>query len=136
MLIVRDDQYGFLGSDSEPTSGRSSRKWKKGQAFPLAISYRGFFPSDASTLVLADEPMPMMPASSSQAVGSQTTLPQVNPPIVFLQWLGSLSDPCPEIVNWFFQFIDHCRCYLHLLFSNCLITDKPNVVHFVLDFIP
>ena len=30
--------------------------------------------------VLADEPMPMMPASSSQAVGSQTTLPLVNPP--------------------------------------------------------
>ena len=31
-------------------------------------------------LVLADELMPMMPASLSQAVGSQTTLPQVNPP--------------------------------------------------------
>ena len=48
--------------------------------FPLAISYGGFFPSEASTLVLADEPMLMMPASSSQVVGSQTTLPQVNPP--------------------------------------------------------
>ena len=47
MPIVQGDQYGFLGSDSEPTS---------------------------------DEPMPMMPASSSQAVGSQTPLPQVNPP--------------------------------------------------------
>ena len=48
--------------------------------FPLAISYGGFFPSEASTSVLADELMPMMPASSSQAVESQTTLPQVNPP--------------------------------------------------------
>ena len=47
---------------------------------PPAISYGGFFPSKASTSVLADEPMPMMPASSSQAVGSQTSLPQVNPP--------------------------------------------------------
>ena len=80
MLIVWDDQYGFSGSDSEPTSGRLSWKRKKGQAFPLAISYRGFFPSEASTSVLADGPMLMMLASSSQAVGSQTTLPQVNPP--------------------------------------------------------
>ena len=30
--------------------------------------------------VLADKPMPMMPASSSQSVGPQTTLPLVNPP--------------------------------------------------------
>ena len=78
--IVWDDQYGFLGSDSEPTSGRLSQKRKKGQAFPLAISYGGFFPSEASMSVLADEPMPMMPALSSQAVGSQITLPLVNPP--------------------------------------------------------
>ena len=63
--IVWDDQYGFSGSDSEPTSGRSSQKRKKGQAFPLAISYRGFFLSKASMLVLADEPMPMMPVSLS-----------------------------------------------------------------------
>ena len=80
MPIVWDNQYGFSGSDSEPTSGRLSQKRKKGQAFPPAISYRGFFPSEASTSVLADKLMPMMPASSSQAVGSQTTLPQVNPP--------------------------------------------------------
>ena len=53
---------------------------KKGQAFPPAISYGGFFPSEASTSVLADEPMPMMLALLSQAVGAQTTLPQVNPP--------------------------------------------------------
>ena len=80
MPITWDDLYGFLGSDSEPTSGQSSWKRKKGQAFPPAISYRGFFLSEASTSVLADEPMPMIPASLSQAVGSQTTLPQVNPP--------------------------------------------------------
>ena len=78
--IVQDNPYGFSGSDSEPTSGCSSRKRKKGQAFPPAISYGGFFPSEASTSVLADKPMPMMPASSSQAVGSQITLPWVNPP--------------------------------------------------------
>ena len=63
MPIVRDDPYGFLGSDSEPTFGQSSWKWKKGQVFPLAISYRGFFLSEASMLGLADEPMPMMLAS-------------------------------------------------------------------------
>ena len=76
--IVWDNQYGFLGSDSEPTSGRLSQK--KGQAFPPAIIYGGFFLSEASTSVLAGELMPMMLASSSQAVGAQTTLPQVNPP--------------------------------------------------------
>ena len=48
--------------------------------FLPAISYGGFFLSKASMLVLADEQMPMMLASSSQAVGLQTTLPQVNPP--------------------------------------------------------
>ena len=63
--ITWDDLYGFSGSDSEPTSGQLSQKRKKGQAFLLAISYGGFFPSKASTLVLADEPMLMMPASSS-----------------------------------------------------------------------
>ena len=80
MLIAWDDLYGFLGSESEPTSGRSSQKRKKGQVFLLAISYGGFFLSKASILVLADEPMPMMPASSSQAVGSQTPLPLVTHP--------------------------------------------------------
>ena len=80
MPIVWDNQYGFLGSDSEPTSGQSSWKRKKGQAFPPAISYRGLFLSEASMLVLADKLMPMMLASLSQAVGSQTTLPLVNPP--------------------------------------------------------
>ena len=79
MLITRDDPYGFLGSDSEPTSGQLSQKRKKGQAFPPAISYGGFFLNEASMLVLADELMPMI-ASLSQAVGSQTTLPQVHLP--------------------------------------------------------
>ena len=77
--IVQDDQYRFSGSDSEPTSGRLSWKRKKGQAFPLAISYGGFFLSEASTSVLADELMLMMPASLSQAVGSQITLPWGKP---------------------------------------------------------
>ena len=80
MPIVQDNLYYFLGSDSEPTSGQLSQKRKKGQAFLLAISYGGFFPSKASTSVLADEQMLMMPASSLQAVGSQTTLPLVSPP--------------------------------------------------------
>ena len=79
-LIVQDNPYGFSGSDSEPTSGHSSWKRKKGQAFPPAISYMGFFLSEASMPVLADKLMPMMPVSSSQAVGSQITLPWVNPP--------------------------------------------------------
>ena len=47
--------YKFSGSDSEPTSGWSSQKQKKGQAFPPSISYRGFFPDKASTSILVDE---------------------------------------------------------------------------------
>ena len=86
--ITWDDQYGFSGSDSEPTFGRSSQKRKKGQAFPPAISYGGFFLSEASTSVLADEPMLMMPASSFQAVGSQTSLPLVHPPTL------RIAPPC------------------------------------------
>ena len=93
MLIIRDDPYRFSGSDSEPTSGQLSQKRKKGQAFPPAISYGGFFQSKASTLVLADEPMPMMLASSSQAVGSQTTLPQVNPPTLRIAPPWGKGDP-------------------------------------------
>ena len=93
MPIVWDNQYGFSGSDSEPTSGQSSQKRKKGQAFPPTISYGGFFPSKASTSVLADEPMPMMPASSSQAVGSQTTLSQVDPPTLRITPPWGKGDP-------------------------------------------
>ena len=70
-----------------------SQKRKKGQAFPPAISYRGFFPSNARTLVLADELMPMMLASSSQAVGSQTTLPLVNPPTLGIAPPWGKGDP-------------------------------------------
>ena len=54
-LIARDDPYGFSGSDSEPSFGQLSWKRKKAQAFLLAISYGGFFPSEASMSVLADE---------------------------------------------------------------------------------
>ena len=92
--IVQDDLYNFLGSDSEPTSGRSSKKRKKGHTFLPAISYRGFFLSEASTSVLADEQMLMMLASSSQVVGSQTTLPLVNPPTLRIAPLwGKGGDP-------------------------------------------
>ena len=91
--IVWDDQYGFSGSDSEPTSGRSSWKRKKGQVFPPAISYGGFFLNEASMSVLADELMLMMPVSSSQAVGSQTTLPRVNPPTSRIAPLWGKGDP-------------------------------------------
>ena len=61
--------------------------------FPPAISYRGFFPSEASTSVLADEPMLMMPASLSQAVGSQTPLPQVHLPTSRITPLWGKGDP-------------------------------------------
>ena len=61
--------------------------------FLPAISYGGFFPSKASTLVLADEQMPMMPASSSQVVGSQTTLPLVSPPTLRITPPWGKGDP-------------------------------------------
>ena len=93
MPIVQDDLYNFLGSDSEPTSGQLSWKRKKGQVFLQAISYRGFFLSKASMSVLADEQMPMMLASSLQAVGSQTTLPQVNPPMLRIAPPWGMGDP-------------------------------------------
>ena len=95
--IVQDDPYRFSGSDSEPTSGHSSQKRKKGQAFPPAISYGGFFLSEASTSVLADELMPMM-ASSSQAVGSQTTLPLVHLPTLRITPPWGKGD-CPILVT-------------------------------------
>ena len=67
--------------------------------FPLAISYEGFFPSEASMLVLADEPMLMMPASSSQAVGSQTPLPQVNPPTSRIAPPWGKGDPPISVIG-------------------------------------
>ena len=91
--IIWGSQYDFSGSDSEPTSGRSSWKWKKGQAFPLAISYGGFFLNEASTSVLADEQIPMMLASLLQAVGSQTTLPLGNPPTLRISPPWGKGDP-------------------------------------------
>ena len=93
MPIIQGDPYDFSGSNSEPTSGQSSWKRKKGQAFLPAITYGGFFLSKASTLVLADKQMPMMLTSSSQAVGSQTTLPQVNPPILRIAPPWGKGDP-------------------------------------------
>ena len=53
----------------------------------------GFFPSKASTSVLADEQMPMMPASLLQAVGSQTTLPLVSPPTLRIAPPWGKGDP-------------------------------------------
>ena len=91
--IAQDDPYSFLGPDSEPTSGQLSQKRKKGQVFPPAISYGGFFLREASMSVLADEQMPMMPASSLQVVGSQTTLPLVSPPTSRITPLWGKGDP-------------------------------------------
>ena len=62
------DPYDFSDSESEPASGRSSQKRKKREAFPPSIQYGGFFPDEASTSVLVDEQMLVMPAST-QAVG-------------------------------------------------------------------
>ena len=99
MPIVQDDPYDFSGSDSEPTSDRSSWKRKKSQVFPPAISYGGFFPSDASMLVLADEQRPTMLASSSQAVGSQTTLPLVHPPTSRITPPWGKGDPPISVIG-------------------------------------
>ena len=43
--------------------------------------------------VLADEQMPMIPASLLQAVGSQTTLPLVSPPTLRIAPLWGKGDP-------------------------------------------
>ena len=67
--------------------------------FPPAISYGGFFPSEASMLVLADKLMPMMPVSLSQAVGSQTTLPQVNPPTSRITPAWGKGDPPTSVTG-------------------------------------
>ena len=97
--IVQGDPYDFSGSDSEPTSGWLSQKRKKGQAFPLAISYGGFFSNEASTSVLADEQMLMMPASSWQVVGSQTSLPLVNPPTSRIAPPWGKGDPPISVIG-------------------------------------
>ena len=68
------DPYDFSGSDSEPTSSRSSWKRKKGQAFPPSTSDGGFFFDDANTPIPVKAQMPMMPASAStSAVGPIAT---------------------------------------------------------------
>ena len=66
--INQGNPYDFSGSDSEPTSGRSREKRKKGQAFPPSISYGGFFPNNASTSIPVEVQMPVMPASASTSV--------------------------------------------------------------------
>ena len=98
-LIIWDDPYEFLGSDSEPTSGQLSWKQKKGQAFPPSISYGGFFPDEVSTSVPTDEQMLMMPASSSQAVGSQTTLPLGHPPTLRIAPPWGKGDPLISVTG-------------------------------------
>ena len=81
--IDQGDPYNFLGSDSEPTSGRSSQKRKKGQAIPPSISYGGFFPNDASTSVPVKAQMLMMLASASTSmVGPIATLLVGHPPML------------------------------------------------------
>ena len=49
------NSFEFSDSESEATSGRSSQKRKKGQAFPPSINYGGFFPDEAGMLVLVNE---------------------------------------------------------------------------------
>ena len=67
--------------------------WDRHPCSSPAISYRGFFLSKASTSVLADKLMLMMPVSSSQAVESQITLPWVNPPTSRIAPLWGKGDP-------------------------------------------
>ena len=74
------NSFNFSDSESEATSGRSSWKRKKGQAFPPAISYGGFFPDEASMSVPVDEQMPMMPASGSAPVVGRQATPLVGHP--------------------------------------------------------
>ena len=72
--INQGKSFNFSDSESETTSRRSSQKRKKGQAFLPSISYGCFFPDEASTLVLVNEQMPVMLAStSSPVVGPQAT---------------------------------------------------------------
>ena len=75
MPVDRGDLYNFSGSDSETTSGRSSQKRKKGQAFPPSISYGGFFPDNACTPIPVKALMLASLASvSTSAVGLIATL--------------------------------------------------------------
>ena len=88
------DPYDFSGSDSEPTSSRSSQKRKKGQAFPPSISYGGLFPDDASTSVLVEVQMPMMLASASTSVVGPIATPLAgHPPTSRIIPLWGQGDP-------------------------------------------
>ena len=92
--IDRGDSFNFSDPESEATSSRSSQKRKKGQAFPPSISYGGFFPDEAGTLVPVDEQMPMMPApASSQAVGPQATPLMGHPPTLRIAPPWGKGDP-------------------------------------------
>ena len=55
MPIDQGDLFNLSDSESENTSGRSSQKRKKGQAFPLSFNYWVFFPDEASMSVPVDE---------------------------------------------------------------------------------
>ena len=92
--INQGDSFNFSNSESEATSGRSSWKRKKGQAFLPAISYGGFFPDEASVLVPVDDQMPMMPASASiPVVGPQATPLAGQPPMLRIAPPWGKGDP-------------------------------------------
>ena len=56
-------------------SSRSIQRRKKGQAFPPSISYRGFFPNNASMSIPVEAQMVAMLASvSTSAIGLIATL--------------------------------------------------------------
>ena len=93
--IYWHDLYDFLDSESEPTSGRSSQKRKKSQAFPPYFNYGGFLPDEAGTSVPVDEQM----LASSQAVGSQTTLLIGHSPMSRITPLGGKGDPSISVTG-------------------------------------
>ena len=138
--IVQGDLYDFSGSDSEPTSGWLSQKRKNGQAFLPAISYRGFFPSEASMSVLADEQMLMMLASSLQVVGSQTTLPLVNPPTSRIAPPWGKGDPPISVTGVLPKPLGKTRAGRNMWQHTCVgciyapYKVTPNIFQFYFDF--
>ena len=78
--IDQGNSFDFSDSESEAMSSNSSQKRKKGQAFPPAISYGGFFPDESGTLVPVDKQMPMMQASASALVVGPQATPLVGHP--------------------------------------------------------
>ena len=92
--INQGNSFNFSDSESEVTSGRSSQKRKKGQAFSPAISYGGFFPDEAGMSVLVDKQMPMMLAlASAPAVGPLATPLAGHPPTSRIAPLWGKGDP-------------------------------------------